>query len=157
MFNLRSNCCLFRGPTPSSGRRPGSRSAGYALFPALFGVLDGPLAPYARFGGVMLISSGVVAAGSRVFALCDRIARRSTFLAGVVQCATVPIVIGIGAIGSALIRQRDGAGFATGLTVAAVQANLPRIGLDFAQRRALLASALLRMLSDYVRRGARAR
>lgn len=109
-----------------------------------FGQADGPMAPYARFGGVALVSFVVVLAGFSVFVLCNRIARRSTPLGAgvVVQSAVGLLVVGVGAIGSgALVAGRDGADTSSGLTVAAVQGNVPRLGLDFnAQRRAVLAN-----------------
>jgi apolipoprotein N-acyltransferase len=109
-----------------------------------FGQADGPLAPYARFGGVTLVSFVVVLAGFSVFVLCNAIARRSIPLGAgvVVQSVVGLLVVGVGAIGSgALVAERDRPDTSTGLTVAAVQGNVPRLGLDFnAQRRAVLAN-----------------
>lgn len=109
-----------------------------------FGQADGPLAPYARIGGVTLVSFVVVLAGFLGFAVVIRItARRDSHADGVARrAATGLLLLGIGAIGSGvLVRQQNTGETSPGLTIAAIQGNVPRLGLDFnAQRRAVLAN-----------------
>lgn len=106
-----------------------------------FGQADGPLAAFARLGGVALVSFVTALAGFCLTATAKAIWPRAGADAkrdGVVAALCVALV----AIGTAglwpLVRQSATAGERT-LTVAAVQGNVPRLGLDFnAQRRAVL-------------------
>ena len=109
-----------------------------------FGQADGPLAPYARMGGVTLVSFVVVLAGFLGFAVVVRIrARRDSHAnGGAWRAATGLLLLGIGAVGSGvLVRQQNTGETSPGLTIAAIGGNVPRLGLDFnAQRRAVLAN-----------------
>ncbi|BBY31519.1 hypothetical protein GCM10023114_34280 [Mycolicibacterium sediminis] len=108
-----------------------------------FGQADGPLASYARLGGVTLVSFAVVLAGFLLFALLSRFAHTVPLVDHVAVKASVGLlVIGIGAVASgALVQQHSGSGTALNVVVAVVQGNVPRLGLDFnSQRRAVLAN-----------------
>lgn len=96
-----------------------------------WGQVDGPLASLARWGGPTVVTAGVVLTGTAtVTLLLDDRGRRGRavvavvpFLAGIV--GTVALAHAPAPIGSQ--------------TVAAIQGNVPRMGLDFAaQRRAVL-------------------
>lgn len=108
-----------------------------------FGQADGPLASFARLGGVTLVSFAVVLAGFLVFALLSRFAHTVPSADHVALKASVGLLtLGIGAVASgALVQQHSGARASPTLVVAVVQGNVPRLGLDFnAQRRAVLAN-----------------
>ncbi|MHA7662021.1 apolipoprotein N-acyltransferase [Pseudomonas otitidis] len=126
-----------------------------------FGQTSGPLLPLARLGGAPLLSFAVVLGGFSVTAIAVAIRRwrppgrrsLSPFpaveLPGLCLCA---IALGVAVISPDV--QRSGAAVAsdTAVTVAAVQGNVPRLGLDFnAQRRAVLdnhVSQTLRLAAD---------
>ena len=109
-----------------------------------FGQADGPLASYARVGGVTLVSFVVVLAGFLVFAVVSHFVRRTDLPADdvAVKASVGLLVVGIGAVASgALVQQHSDAETTPGLVVAVVQGNVPRLGLVFnAQRRAVLAN-----------------
>ncbi len=104
-----------------------------------FGQADGPLLPVAAVGGVPLLSFVTVLAGLALAEALRRAWRREwRAVAGpaavvVLACAAGPL--------AALVPPAPGPAGATGrtVTVAVVQGNVPRLGLDFnAQRRAVL-------------------
>lgn len=118
-----------------------------------FSQADGPLLPLARLGGAPLVSFAVVLVGCSLAAVVVEIARRwrrddDDDDGGVRQ--TPPAVLLPGVCISAVllitasvwpsVRQAGaGAGDDPAVTVAAVQGNVPRLGLEFnAQRRAVL-------------------
>lgn len=98
-----------------------------------FGQADGPLAAYARVGGVTLVSFVTALAG---FVVAMAAARRTVAPAlGALLIITATSSVLWWAI------ERPPPGDAPTLTVAAIQGNVPRLGLDFnAQRRAVLAN-----------------
>lgn len=108
-----------------------------------FGQADGPLAAYARIGGVTLVSVVTVLAGFTLALVSVAATKRRPDRAPTRRTAAVAVgtlvVIAVGssvlwfAIGRASSRD------APTITVAAIQGNVPRLGLDFnAQRRAVL-------------------
>ncbi|BDX32359.1 hypothetical protein TUM20985_29060 [Mycobacterium antarcticum] len=120
-----------------------------------FGQADGPLASYARIGGVTLVSLIVVLSGFLVSVLAGRVRRRTRLLADpiAVHAALALLLVVLGCLASSmLVGKRSGAEASETLTVAAVQGNVPRLGLDFnAQRRAVLANHVeetLRLADD---------
>jgi apolipoprotein N-acyltransferase len=101
-----------------------------------FGQADGPLLPVAAVGGAPLLSFVTVLAGLALGELVRRLARRELPAAAVAAVlAAVAVVAGPLA---ALLPAIPGPVTGTA-TVAGVQGNVPRLGLDFnAQRRAVL-------------------
>lgn len=106
-----------------------------------FSQSDSPLAWAAALAGIPLVSALVVAVSAAAALLMVAILRRSTAPARLVPAVTVLIVTtalaaalaGGGALANAAARDGDRT-----LTVAAVQGNVPRAGLDFnAERRAV--------------------
>lgn len=103
-----------------------------------FGQPDGPLLPVASIGSVPLLSFVTVLAGLALGELIRRIVVREGIgsivvpaLLGVLAMATGPL--------AALVPATAGAKPDRTVTIAAVQGNVPRLGLDFnAQRRAVL-------------------
>ncbi len=104
-----------------------------------FGQADGPLLPVAAVGGVPLLSFVTVLAGLALAEGVRRAVRREwRALAGpaavlVLACAAGPL--------AALVPPSPGPAGSAGrtVTVAAIQGNVPRLGLEFnAQRRAVL-------------------
>jgi apolipoprotein N-acyltransferase len=103
-----------------------------------FGQPDGSYASLAALGGTPLVGFAVTLTGFGltflIIKLARRETRRGTALAGSVVAIVAPIAAGIAAW--PLVGTDAQAGTAT---VAAVQGNVPRLGLDFnAQRRAVL-------------------
>jgi apolipoprotein N-acyltransferase len=101
-----------------------------------FGQPDGPLLPVAAVGGAPLLSFVAVLAGLALGEAGRRLAR------GEVRAAAVPAALAVAALLTgplaALVPPAD-AGPAATVTIAAVQGNVPRLGLDFnTQRRAVL-------------------
>ena len=123
---------------------------------------DGPLLVVAHFGGVPLVSFAVGLVGFGLGAIAMEAARwwrtdhhtgRMDLPAILVPGASVALVLVIVAVGTPFVRQSGvGAGDDPTTTVAAVQGNVPRLGLDFnAQRRAVLdnhVSETLRLAED---------
>ncbi len=113
-----------------------------------FGQTNGPLLPLAQLGGAPLVSAAValLGFGFAAFGLgfADWWQRRDTRdlvpPAVVLPGVCVAVVLLVTAVVSPGVRQSGaGAGDDPGVTVAAVQGNVPRLGLDFnAQRRAVL-------------------
>jgi len=101
-----------------------------------FGQPAGPLLPVASIGGVPLLSFVTVLAGLALGELVRRIFVRE------LRPLLVPAVIGVLAMLSgplAALVPATGSGPARSVTIAAVQGNVPRLGLDFnSQRRAVL-------------------
>ncbi|KMO74322.1 Apolipoprotein N-acyltransferase [Mycolicibacterium chlorophenolicum] len=106
-----------------------------------FSQADGPLAVFARLGGVPLVSF-ITALLSFCVAAVVLLVRRSN-RAGFVGAVATPVlcfavVIAAAATMTPLVRNPTGYG-GSSMTVAVVQGNVPRLGLDFnAQRRAVL-------------------
>ncbi|MEJ3657853.1 apolipoprotein N-acyltransferase [Actinomycetes bacterium KLBMP 9759] len=97
---------------------------------------DGPLLPVAAIGGVPLLSFVTVLAGLALGELVRRLVRRKPL-----RAVAVPAVVGVIAMLTGPIAALVPATGSTGrtVTIAAVQGNVPRLGLDFnAQRRAVL-------------------
>src|SRR6185312_13614707 len=110
-----------------------------------FGQTTGPMLPIVRFGGVPLLSFAVALAGFSVAALVLEVYRwwrdrdddpPAILLAALCICAVLVAIAGTWPV----VRQSGtGAGDDPVINVAAVQGNVPRLGLDFnAQRRAVL-------------------
>ncbi len=101
-----------------------------------FGQPDGPLLPVAAVGGVPLLSFVAVLAGLALGEVGRRLVR------GRPRAAVLPALLAVAALLAgplAALVPPAGAGPARTVTVAAVQGNVPRLGLDFnAQRRAVL-------------------
>jgi apolipoprotein N-acyltransferase len=101
-----------------------------------FGQPDGPLLPVAALGGAPLLSFVTVLAG---LALGEAVRRLA---GGQVKAATVPALLALAALLAgpvATLVPATGGGAEKTVTIAAVQGNVPRLGLDFnAQRRAVL-------------------
>ncbi|MBE7191371.1 MAG: apolipoprotein N-acyltransferase [Gordonia polyisoprenivorans] len=97
-----------------------------------FGQADGPLMPVAAVLGVPGLSFVVVVLGAALAAVT--VAVVSARFTGLV----IPLVIAVVAVGVSLVPWND-AGGDRRITVAVIQGNVPRLGLDFnAQRRAVL-------------------
>jgi apolipoprotein N-acyltransferase len=101
-----------------------------------FGQPDGPLLPVAAVGGAPVLSFVAVLAGLAVGEAARRLTR------GEVRAAAVPAVVAVVALLAgplAALVPPTGGGPGRTVTIAAVQGNVPRLGLDFnAQRRAVL-------------------
>lgn len=108
-----------------------------------FGQPESPLLPVASLGGVPLLSFVTVLGGLALGELVRRVVRRArTRDGGWLRTAAVPValLVLVAAVGplAALVPPTPGPPSRT-VTVAAVQGNVPRLGLDFnAQRRAVL-------------------
>jgi len=114
-----------------------------------FSQADGPLLPLAQFGGAPLLSFAVVLVGFSLTAIALESAAHwrhdhrtgaaappEVFFPGV--CVALVLVLTVAAAPQ-VRRAGAGAGDDPTVTVAAVQGNVPRLGLDFnAQRRAVL-------------------
>lgn len=114
-----------------------------------FGQTTGPLIPLARFGGVPLVSFAVVLAGAGLAALVvevvawwrrDRVRAAEVPPAVVLPGLCIVVVLLATVLAYPQVRRAGaGSGDSPAVTVAAVQGNVPRLGLDFnAQRRAVL-------------------
>lgn len=105
-----------------------------------YGQTDGPLAAFARLGGAPLVSFATAWAGFSAAAMIGRsrtVGRESRHEA--VIAAVSLIAIGLGALSIWPLVRQSAAPSAPSITVALVQGNVPRLGLDFnAQRRAVL-------------------
>ncbi|MGK2869837.1 MAG: apolipoprotein N-acyltransferase [Mycobacterium sp.] len=130
-----------------------------------FGQAEGPLLPLAQLGGAPLVSVAVALVGFSLTALALEIAlwwRRShpksagsdaarpeAVLPGVCICV---VLLATALVWPGVRQAGAGAGEHPSVTVAAVQGNVPRLGLDFnAQRRAVLdnhVAQTLRMAED---------
>nr|WP_231375779.1 apolipoprotein N-acyltransferase [Corynebacterium aquatimens] len=116
---------------------------GFSWVRLAWGQINGPLASLAAWGGPALVTFGVVVAGagvaSAIVAVAQRRAQNASLRpAGIaLGAALIPVVVGmVGQYGV----YRDGP-TTDEVTVAAIQGNVPRMGLDFnAQRRAVLAN-----------------
>ncbi len=101
-----------------------------------FGQPDGPLLPVAAVGGAPLLSFVTVLAGLALGEAGRRLARRE------VRAAVVPALVALVALATgplAALLPPAGSPPVRTVTIAAVQGNVPRLGLDFnAQRRAVL-------------------
>jgi apolipoprotein N-acyltransferase len=134
-----------------------------------FGQTDGPLLAIARIGGVPLLSFAVVLTGFSLTAIALEIFRwwrRDDANAGTgsdaMPAVLVPgicialVLLGTAAIWPSVRHSGSGAGDDPTVTVAAVQGNVPRLGLEFnAQRRAVLDNHVRETvrLADEVRAG----
>jgi apolipoprotein N-acyltransferase len=115
-----------------------------------FGQTDGPLLSLAYLGGAPLVSFGVVlvsfallAIGLEAYRWWPRPGRRSV-TAGppavlVPGLCVVAVLLSVALVSPHLRKSGSGAGDDQAVTVAAIQGNVPRLGLEFnAQRRAVL-------------------
>ncbi|OKJ66636.1 apolipoprotein N-acyltransferase [Streptomyces sp. CB02460] len=106
-----------------------------------FGQADGVFLPLAALGGTPLLSFAVVLCGFGLFEAARRFARyRSAgeFRRGAAAVAAATVLVPVAAAFAALPLVDDSAEDGTA-TVAAIQGNVPRLGLDFnSQRRAVL-------------------
>ena len=132
-----------------------------------FGQTDGPLLPLAQIGGAPLVSFAVTLLGFGLAALAFEIfdwwrrggdrGPRSAPPAVVMPGACICLVlIAIAAISPAVRHSGAGADDEPSVNVAAVQGNVPQLGLDFnAQRRAVLDNHVRETvrLADEVRAG----
>jgi apolipoprotein N-acyltransferase len=101
-----------------------------------FGQPDGPLLPLAALGGVPLLSFATVLAGLALGELVRRAAARE--VRGAAAAAAVVALALVAGPLAALVPAAAGAPDRVAV-IAAVQGNVPRLGLDFnAQRRAVL-------------------
>jgi apolipoprotein N-acyltransferase len=104
-----------------------------------FGQANGPLVRLAAFGGAPLVTLAVALAGGLLayLAVTARLSPRSAAAAGGIA------VIAAGPLAIALPTGGTTSGGAPSVVVAAVQGNVPRLGLEaFAQRRAVTANHL---------------
>jgi apolipoprotein N-acyltransferase len=103
-----------------------------------FGQPDGPLLPLAAIGGEPLLSFAAVLAGLALGELVRRALRRRS-PRRLLTPAVIAVLAMISGPLAALVPPSGGGGPERTATIAAVQGNVPRSGLDFnAQRRAVL-------------------
>ncbi|MHC9725944.1 apolipoprotein N-acyltransferase [Corynebacterium diphtheriae] len=109
---------------------------GFAWVRLAWGQIGGPLAPLAAWGGPALVSFATVLIGALIFALLQRTNTRLAL--------TISAIMSVVTAGAWFNLSSSESQESTGqhqVTVAAVQGNVPRLGLDFnAQRRAVLAN-----------------
>lgn len=133
-----------------------------------FGQTDGPLLPLAQLGGAPLVSVATALIGFSLTALTLEIvlwwrrshpyassdaARPEAVLPGMLICL---VLLATALVWPGVRQSGAGAGEHPAVTVAAVQGNVPRLGLDFnAQRRAVLDNHVQQTLrlADDVRAG----
>jgi apolipoprotein N-acyltransferase len=127
-----------------------------------FGQTDGPLLPIARIGGVPLLSFAIVLIGFSLTAIAVEIVQwwrhgEETQNAPPPAVVLPGMCISVALLATAVVwpqvrQSATGAGEEPAVTVAAVQGNVPRLGLDFnAQRRAVLdnhVSETIRLAED---------
>ncbi|HZZ48315.1 MAG TPA: apolipoprotein N-acyltransferase [Pseudonocardia sp.] len=102
-----------------------------------FSQADGPFVRLAALGGSPLVSFAVVLTGFGL-AACVGVPRTRELLVPAVVCLVVPVLVAAAAVDAVTGAGQNPAG-ARQATIAAVQGNVPRLGLDFnAQRRAVL-------------------
>ncbi|WKD57688.1 Apolipoprotein N-acyltransferase [Corynebacterium capitovis DSM 44611] len=158
---LSITLALFSLPVGAFGVLLGRGRWGFAAFPFLYlaceyvrssvpfggfpwvrlawGQIEGPLAGLAAWGGPALVTAATVAVASSAASMVLRTHRFSTSL-----FALVPLSLGVAA--SVVVSLPEDSAHPAPhevgkVTVAAVQGNVPRMGLDFnAQRRAVLAN-----------------
>ncbi len=131
-----------------------------------FSQTEGPLLPLAYFGGAPLVSFAVVLVGFSIAAMTlaivswwrrDPDARAAAAPAVVIPGVCITLVLLTTALAWPSVRKAGwGGSDNTPVTVAAVQGNVPRLGLDFnAQRRAVLDNHVEETLrlADEVRAG----
>lgn len=111
---------------------------GFAWVRLAWGQINGPLADLAHLGGPVLVSLATALAGAALAMLVStRAWRNRTML--IPGAATVLVVILAGLAAGISVNNPDHT--TDTVTVAAIQGNVPRMGLDFnAQRRAVLAN-----------------
>ncbi|WP_082698519.1 apolipoprotein N-acyltransferase [Mycobacterium sp. GA-2829] len=106
-----------------------------------FSQADGPLAVFARLGGVALVSFTAALLGFCVAALALLVPRsaRTDVKGTIAVCVVCIALVSIGAAAIGPIVRNSTVDAGPMVTVAVVQGNVPRLGLDFnAQRRAVL-------------------
>jgi apolipoprotein N-acyltransferase len=131
-----------------------------------FSQTESPLLPIAQFGGAPLLSFAVVVTGFSLTAIAfetlhwwrrDEDVKKVTPPAVVVPGLCISVVLLTTALAWPQVRKSGiGAGEDQGVTVAAIQGNVPRLGLEFnAQRRAVLDNHVRETtrLADDVRAG----
>ncbi|KAA0919743.1 apolipoprotein N-acyltransferase [Dietzia sp. ANT_WB102] len=112
-----------------------------------FGQADGPLLPLASLGGTPLLGFVVASVGATIGAALLLLARRKRPLRAVTSLLAVPLVT-VGLVVAAPLARTGGEPTET-VEIAAIQGNVPRLGLDFnAQRRAVLENHL-RVTAEY--------
>ncbi|RNE49137.1 apolipoprotein N-acyltransferase [Corynebacterium alimapuense] len=108
---------------------------GFSWVRLAWGQINGPLANLAVWGGPALVSFAAAAVGAAIGALV--IKRGSVALLAIIAIV-IPITAGL-VTGSTVVNQEENT--VGDVDVAAIQGNVPRMGLDFnAQRRAVLAN-----------------
>lgn len=159
---LAASCALYAGITGIGGAAMTRSRWGFLAFPFLYlavehlrssapfggfawvrlawGQVNGPLADLASWGGPTLVSFAAALAGT-----------------GMVALALRPRVAGalavIGPLGLGVVAGLDHSAASGEVTVAAIQGNVPRLGLDFnAQRRAVLSNHV-RVTEELARSG----
>ena len=109
-----------------------------------FGQADGPLLPWAAIGGAVLITfvTALLGALLAAIAVTPRSSSSARRRAAVIVAAVAVGAAGVGGAAAVSVPSRGTAqGGPSHLTVAVVQGNVPRLGLDeFAQRRAVTAN-----------------
>ena len=114
---------------------------GFSWVRLAWGQINGPLANFAPWGGPALITCTTVLVGSGIAALALKLAQERTVKSrgslAMLVVLLLPVIGGnLAALGIDCPRHTVGE-----VTVAAIQGNVPRLGLDFnAQRRAVLAN-----------------
>lgn len=109
---------------------------GFAWVRLAWGQINGPLANLAAWGGPALVTFAAVLAGTSLVGACTR---RGVARMAAGACAVVPIAAGL--VAGLGVHGVDGGENTGSVRAAAVQGNVPRMGLDFnAQRRAVLAN-----------------
>ncbi|MFC4947774.1 apolipoprotein N-acyltransferase [Pseudonocardia sp. GCM10023141] len=104
-----------------------------------FGQPDGPFLPVAAIGGVPLLSFVTVLAGLALGELLRRVVTRDGGVRGFVTPAVLAALAMVTGPLAALVPATPSPKPERTVTIAAVQGNVPRLGLDFnAQRRAVL-------------------
>ena len=103
-----------------------------------FGQADGPLLPLVSLGGTPLLGFVVAALGAALGFAVVLLSRRDRPVRVVTGLVAVPLV-SVGLVAVAAVDFDDDDEGTQPLTVAVIQGNVPRLGLDFnAQRRAVL-------------------
>ncbi|ORM24285.1 apolipoprotein N-acyltransferase [Williamsia sp. 1135] len=103
-----------------------------------FGQIGGPMLSLASIGGAPLVSFGVVLSGAALAALAGALARTPRRWQALIPATALVLLAPL--VAAALWPSVDGRNTSDDtITVAAIQGNVPRLGLDFnSQRRAVL-------------------